>query len=69
MWLSDGISALLLFLLEITYSTLLHPTSTLLLLLSIKGFLKFRATYKSDTKQVELVATNIKKELNKDPLI
>ena len=35
----------------------------------LKDFLKFSVTYKSDTKQVELVATNIKKELNKDPLI
>ena len=35
----------------------------------LKDFLKFRVTYKSDTKQVELVATSIKKELNKDPLI
>ena len=35
----------------------------------LKDFLKFRVIYKSDTKQVELVATNIKKELNKDSLI
>ena len=37
MWLSDGVSALLLFSLEITNRTLLHPTSILLLFLSIKG--------------------------------